>query len=120
VPNTYEEARRKAEELERAVRSALPKDRWQLVHTLREADGDAQYIGQQEYVSHLVGGIARHFPGLEPAIRAVAAHFTETAQDHTDPAEDGCGLSRRPIPDYLLGGCAPDTGEADAEEAKAS
>ena len=117
MPTEREEQRRKATELNRVIKLALPDNQYQLVCDLSQLDEDLAHSGRDEEVNHLIDAIARHFPGLEPAIRAVASHFTESNNDLT---HDECGLGRRPAPDYMTGGCAPDTGEAERAEQPAA
>jgi uncharacterized protein YllA (UPF0747 family) len=89
--------RLRIEELERRLRRDLSPAQLALVMQLKDAVADATGDERDEWVDRLVEGIARHFPGFGPAIRAVAQHLVESDTG----ASDRCGLGLKPNVAYL-------------------
>ena len=111
----WERARTRADELDRRIERLLPESERDLPRQLDDATGGARLLEHRDWEDRFVDALARHFPGLGPAIRAVAVHLDDIASRHDpdDPVADPCGLVRASPPDFRLHGCAdPDDDDA--------
>ena len=105
----------RADELGRRVARLLSESERALVRQVHDAVGQIALLEHQDWEDRFVDALARHFPGLGPAIRAVAVHLDEVSSYHDpdDPAATPCGLVRVSPPDFRLHGCAdPDDDDA--------
>lgn len=102
-------------DLESRIRAALPASERHLVDKLDNALGEARGLEHDDWRDRFVDGLAGHFPGVGPAIRAVAVHLDEICGflDVDNPRAGPCGVVRAQPPDFRLEGC---TGAADEDE----
>ena len=59
---------------------------------------------REAVLDRTVDALARHFPGMEPAIRAIARHAHESAS-HWLPDDRDCDLIREDVPGVVEAGC---------------
>ena len=89
---------------DRAVRAALDDEQYALVHELHEAQTDYLTLEHRTTDGRFADALARHFPGLEPAIRLVARHAWTAANDF-EPERRRCNLIREDAPELPLSWC---------------
>ena len=76
-----------AQDIDRRLWLELTPEQYRLVRQLIQLESDAPIDGLLDETERLVEGLASHFPGLAPAIRAVARHVVE---DGAEPGEPCC------------------------------
>jgi hypothetical protein len=96
-PAATSASRLRIDEIERRLRRDLSPAQFVLVMQFKIAVADAVGDERDEWVDRLVEGVARHFPGFAPAIRAVAQHLVESDTG----TSDRCGLGPKPNVSYL-------------------
>ena len=94
----------RAKELERTLRRILPEDQHRLLIELEDAQGILDWRRQQRTDDRMIDALAKHFPGMAPAIRAIAYHIDQAYDpDVTSP---WCGLGDDPIISFRTHDCA--------------
>ena len=81
-----------ARDIDRRLWLELTPEQYRLVRELIQLESDAPIHGLLDESERLVEGLASHFPGLGPAIRAVARHLIE---DGVEPGQPCCDGTRR-------------------------
>jgi len=91
-------------ELDRTLRRILPEDQHRLFVEHEDAQGILDWRRQQRADDRLIDALAKHFPGMAPAIRAIADHV-DRAYDPDEHATR-CGLGDDPIISFRMHDCA--------------
>ena len=101
-----------ADELDRRIEALLPESERDLLRQLSDAICDRLGLEHEDLLDRFVDALARHFPGISPAIRTVAVHVGGICgyYDPNDERADACGLVRIFPPDFRLDGCAGASG----------
>lgn len=84
-----------AQDIDRRLWLELTPELYQLVRELIRLEVDAPVPGLDDEAERLIEGLACHFPGFGPAIRAVAQHLIERGEIYEDGGAPQCcpGLS---------------------------
>jgi hypothetical protein len=89
-------------ELYPRLREALSAEQWELASRMIGLAQQATAEAEHEELLAMVDGIARHFPGQAPAIRAVARHlFDAAAPRDCGVLGDELGPDGRPAREWL-------------------
>jgi hypothetical protein len=99
------------EAADQAVKAALTAEQYALVNDLNEAQTDFRTLENRTVDARFVDALARHFPGLEPAIRTIARHAWTAANDF-EPERRKCNLVRDDAPELMLSWCDESDGAA--------
>jgi hypothetical protein len=108
---TLAELRANVVELEQALELTLSDQQRRLLHQLQEAEADERHRQQSLADGRFADALARHFPGLEPAIRTVARHAWTAANDF-EPERRRCNLVRDDASELMLSWCDEPDGAA--------
>jgi hypothetical protein len=73
-----------AQAIDRRLWLELTPEQYGLVRELIRIESDAPIVGLLDETERVVAGVAAHFPGLAPAIMAVAEHVIEHGAIYED------------------------------------
>ena len=73
-----------AQDIDRRLWLELTPEQYQLVRELIRMEVDAPIPGLDDEAERVVEGLANHFPGFAPAIRAVAQHLIDQGAIYED------------------------------------
>ena len=79
-----------AQDIDRRLWLELTPEQYQLVRELIRMEVDAPVPGLDDEAERVVEGLARHFPGFGPAIRAVGQHLIEQGAIYEDGDLSDC------------------------------
>lgn len=79
------------QDIDRRLWLELTPEQYALVRELIRLEADAPIEGLLDESDRLIEGLVSHFPGMGPAIRAVARHIIEDAIDPGQPCCDRPG-----------------------------
>ena len=80
-----------AQDIDRRLWLELTPAQYRLVRQLIQLETDGPIDGLLDETERLIEGLAAHFPGMAPAIRAVARHVIEAGAEPGEPCCDGAG-----------------------------
>lgn len=82
------------QDIDRRLWLELTPEQYGLVRELVRLESDEPVPGLDDEAERLVEALARHFPGMGPAIRAVAQHLVESGAIYEDgPSAECCQTS---------------------------
>jgi hypothetical protein len=78
------------QDIDRRLWLELTPEQYGLVRELVRLESDAPVPGLDDETERVVEALARHFPGMGPAIRAVARHLIESGLIYEDGNPGDC------------------------------
>ena len=87
------------QDIDRRLWLELTPEQYGLVRELVRLETDAPVPGLDDEAERLVEALARHFPGVGPAIRAVAQHLVESGTIYEDGNPADCCQDSMPTRD---------------------